>query len=323
MTRIHKFKFRMKLWREGGEQDLKETIRKSLQGMANAAMAGDIEKADLEGLVGEVIKEVYDGDNNDVLVPGMPALPAALPVVSTRSEALFSVARMYSTPGKAGGTGMIDRVSSTNNGGGLSCNETMETRRIETPNEETDLLTQPMTVRRSPRKKVWETLVDKIMNMRSNEEQSERRGEKRGEVAVDGALMAADHANVEISWRVGKAFGCYQCPKAFSKKEKCVFVFCLTCHEEKMKKVAEMRGGNKTNKDNRRRGNRGRAAGEMEEVNVCANLNKGSCGHHTWGGLEGLETETSKAYAWREQRKKLGDNTGFIAKHCYGCGLIL
>ena len=122
-------------------------------------------------------------------------------------------------------------------------------------------------------------------------------------------------------------FGCYHCPQAFSKSEECVFVFCLKCHEEKMKKVAEKRGGQETNDGTatagRRRGNRGRAAVGVEEVNVCKNLKRGACGRHTWGDLAHLELETAKSYTWREQSKKLKKNTGNISKHCCGCGLIL
>ena len=59
--------------------------------------------------------------------------------------------------------------------------------------------------------------------------------------------------------------------KAFDKSEECVFVLCLNCYEEKMKKVGDKRCVNKTN-ISRRRGNRGRAAGGGEVVNVCKNL---------------------------------------------------
>ena len=191
------------------------------------------------------------------------------------------------------------------------------------------------TVRRSPRrskvrrkntKELKTSLARKLTKMTANEERSEKRGTKRGGTSVDDALMAAGHVNVEINWEIGSKFGCYHCSKAFSKSEECVFVFCEKCHEWKMKKIAEKRGGNETNNSTttagRRRGSRGRAAGGVEEVNVCENLKRGVCGHHTWGDLKHLSFETDKSWTWREQSKKLKD-TGCMAKHCYGCGLIL
>ena len=122
-------------------------------------------------------------------------------------------------------------------------------------------------------------------------------------------------------------FGCYHCPQAFSKSEECVFVFCMKCHEEKMWIIAEKMCGQETNNGTatagRRRGKRGRAAVGVEEVNVCKNLKRGACGHHTWGDLAHLELETAKLYTLREQSKKIKNNTGNIAKHCYGWSLIL
>ena len=234
-----------------------------------------------------------------MIVAGMPALPVPAPFTPVWARGI----RNYGERANRGAN-----------------NE--ETAAELLPQPTTPTPTTPTTLRRSPRKTVSGSLLDQLRHLSSNEDQSEGRGEKRGEVAVNGALiMAAVHANVEINW---KSFECYQCPKAFSKREKCVFVFCLTCHEKNMMKVAEMRGGSESNEDNRRRGKRARAAVEMEEVNVCANLEKGSCGRHTWGDLEDLKLETSKAYAWRKQRKHLGNDAARdIAKYCYGCGLIL
>ena len=144
---------------------------------------------------------------------------------------------------------------------------------------------------------------------------------------MDDDLVAAKPTNTEIGWKRG-TFECYHCPHAFSKDEECVFVFCTWCHGQKMEKIAEKtRGVVGTNNDsgaqNKRRGSRGRATTGVTEVNVCENLRKGKCGRHTWGDMAGLKQETNKKYTWREQAKKEGKDTGFVAKYCFGCGRIL
>ena len=167
------------------------------------------------------------------------------------------------------------------------------------------------------------SLLDKLDKLDTSNKQTEKRGEKRVGASVDDDLVAAKHTNTEIGWKSG-TFGCYHCPHAFSKDEECVFVFCTWCHGEKMEKIAEKtRGEIGTNNANKRRGSRGRAAAGVKEVNVCDNLKKGECGRHTWGDLADLNQETNKSWTWREQTKKLGDDTGCIAKHCFGCGRIL
>ena len=95
-----------------------------------------------------------------------------------------------------------------------------------------------------------------------------------------------------------------------------------------MEKTAEKtRGVVGTNNNggaaNKRRGRRGRAAAGIMEVNVCENLKKGECSRLTWGDLADLKSETTKSWGWREQTKRLGDDTGFTTKHCFGCDQIL
>ena len=72
--------------------------------------------------------------------------------------------------------------------------------------------------------------------------------------------------------------------------------------------IAEKMCGQETNDGTatagRRRGNRGRAAVGVEEVNVCKNLKRGACGHHTWGDLAHLKLETEKNRTLEESRAK-------------------
>ena len=121
------------------------------------------------------------------------------------------------------------------------------------------------------------SLVSKLSEMAAIDKRSEKRGTKRVGTSVDDALVAAEHVGIEINWKSVGTFGCYHCPHAFSKIKECVFVFCLKCHEEKTKKVAEKRSGQETNNGTaavKRRGGRGRAAAGVKEVNVCDNLKK-------------------------------------------------
>ena len=140
---------------------------------------------------------------------------------------------------------------------------------------------------------------------------------------VDDDLVAAKRRPTMVGWKRG-TFECYHCPHAFSKDNECVFVFCTWCHGDKLEKVMEKtRGEMGADNANKRRGGRGRASAGVKEVNVCDNLKRGECGRHTWGDLAHLNQETDKSWTWREQTKKLNGETGFIAKHCFGCGNIL
>ena len=312
MMRLYGCRFRMKLLRENEGNDLKMAISLSVQGAAKAAMEGGMSQEDLEELVGNVIRGVYEEDDDDgeesaspqggeesASLSSMPPLPPRLPAMSTVAP-LFAVAQNDANPSQ-------DEKSK-----------------------------EHVVVRRSPSRgkyaagevRVAASLIDKMDKMNTSNKQSEKRGEKRVGATVDDDLVAAKHKSVEIGWKRG-AFTCYHCPNAFSKEEKCVFVFCMWCHGEKMTQIAEKtRGVVGTNNNggaaNKRRGSRGRAkSAGVKEVNVCENLKKGECGRHTWGDLADLKIETTKSWTWREQTKTLGDDTGFIAKHCFGCGRIL
>ena len=92
----------------------------------------------------------------------------------------------------------------------------------------------------------------------------------------------------------------------------CICILLKVPQRENEEGRGKKRGGQETNDGTatagRRRGNRGRAAVGVEEVNVCKNLKRGACGHHTWGELAHLELETAKLYTWREQSNELKNN---------------
>ena len=322
MMRVCACRFRMKLARENGGSDLEMKISVSVHGAAKAAMEGGMAQEDIEELVGNVIRGVYEKDDEGVdkasggkkgpagkksskkpgkkgpagkkawkqpvsptLPPPMlPPMPASNPPSTPRAvtRPLFPVAQTYATPQDDG-------------------------------------------VRRSPRGKgLAASLVAKLDKANASSIQSEKRGEKRVVATVDDDLVAAKPTKTLVGWKRGTPFLCYHCPHAFSKDDECVFVFCTWCHGDKLEKVMEKKRGEiGTSNANKRRGGRGRASAGVKEVNVCDNLKRGECGRHTWGDLEHLRQETNKLWTWREQTKKLGDETGFIAKHCFGCGNIL
>ena len=93
MARIHGFRFRMKLHRENEVNDLDIAVTLSVQGAAKAAMEGGTSQENLQELVGNVIRGVYDEDDVDGkerCVPTLPPLPAA-------------VEHVYNTPQRGGG----------------------------------------------------------------------------------------------------------------------------------------------------------------------------------------------------------------------------
>ena len=302
MMRVCACRFRMKLARDNEGSDLEMKISVSVQGAAMAAMEGGMAQEDVQELVGNVIRGVYEKDDEGVdkasggkkatagdkasKQPGAPRLtpqPASKTPSTPRAVRgpLFPVANKYAT---------------TQDGGG----------------------------RKSPRgKSVAPSLVAKLDKMNASGTASEKRGEKRVVATVDDDLVAAKPRPTMVGWKRG-SFECYHCPHAFSKDNECVFVFCTWCHGDKLEKVMEKtRGEMGADNANKRRGGRGRASAGVKEVNVCDNLKRGKCGRHTWGDLAHLNQETDKSWTWREQTKKLNGETGFIAKHCFGCGNIL
>ena len=232
MMRVCACRFRMKLARDNEGSDLEMKISVSVQGAAKAAMEGGMAQEDVQELVGNVIRGVYEKDDEGVdkasggkkatagdkaskqpVAPRLPPQPASNPPSTPRAVRgpLFPVANKYAT---------------TQDGGG----------------------------RKSPRgKSVAPSLVAKLDKMNASDTASE----KRVVATVDDDLVAAKPRPTMVGWKRG-SFECYHCPHAFSKDNECVFVFCTWCHGEKMEKIAEKtRGEVGTNNANKRRESRG------------------------------------------------------------------
>ena len=96
MMRIYGCRFRMKLLRENEGNDLTMAVSLSVQGSTKAAMEGGMSQDDLEKLVGNVIRGIYEKDDESASNPAMLPLPPTLPATSTGP--LFAVAKVYGTP---------------------------------------------------------------------------------------------------------------------------------------------------------------------------------------------------------------------------------